>query len=557
MADLSVLIPARNEEWLGRTVDDVLAHSSDRTEVIVVLDGAWPVEPLPQHPRVSVLYHPVAIGQRAATNHAARISTARYVMKLDAHCSVADGFDVVLLDAAERLPRDTVQVPAQKNLHIFNWVCACGWHGYQGPTPAACPTCGGPVTRDIVWRARRGTTTTAWRFDSTLHFQYWKEFEVRDEVRGDLTPTMSLLGACWCVDRAWWLEECGGLDEGHGSWGNMGTEVACKAWLSGGQVLTNRRTHFAHLFRTQGGDFSFPYPLTSHEQERAREYSRQLWTGNRWPGQVRPLRWLVDRFWPVPGWEDAQRAALAPSLSPSVGVLYYSDGHGDQDMLRACRAHLRKAAGDLPIVAVTLAETEDWGADRIVLPLERGYLTMARQILAGLERLTTDVVFFAEHDVLYPSDHFTYRPPTDVYAYNTHVWKVDMATGRALHYRCEQLSGLCADRRLLLDHFRRRVARLEQHGFSRRLGFEPGKPIRHGGLDDVPRVTWHSVTPLVDIRHGQNLTPSRWRRDQFRNPRYTEGWTEADTVPGWGQTVGRFPEFLQEMTHGLSPACHQ
>jgi hypothetical protein len=43
------------------------------------------------------------------------------------------------------------------------------------------------------------------------------------------------------------------------------------------------------------------------------------------------------------------------------------------------------------------------------------------------------------------------------------------------------------------------------------------------------------------------MSPSRWRKDQFRNQKYTAGWTESDGVPGWGTTLGRFDEFLREI----------
>ena len=56
-----------------------------------------------------------------------------------------------------------------------------------------------------------------------------------------------------------------------------------------------------------------------------------------------------------------------------------------------------------------------------------------------------------------------------------------------------------------------------------------------------------SPKPNIDIRHKHNLTPSRWRKDQFRDKRHCQGWTEADEVPGWGKTKGRFEEFLKEM----------
>ena len=100
--------------------------------------------------------------------------------------------------------------------------------------------------------------------------------------------------------------------------------------------------------------------------------------------------------------------------------------------------------------------------DNIVLPLERGYLTMFKQILAGLEELKTDVVFLCEHDVLYHPSHFLFTPPKkDVYYYNTNVWKVRYDDGHALHYDCKQTSGLCAYRELLVQHYRERVRKTE------------------------------------------------------------------------------------------------
>ena len=142
------------------------------------------------------------------------------------------------------------------------------------------------------------------RFDHELHFQYDMRYERRHpEVRKeDLSEVMSSVGACFFMlrDRFWDLE---GLDEATGSWGQVGTEVACKSWLSGGRQVVNKTTWFSHLFRTQKG-FQFPYKISGNDQERAREYSRALWLGNRWTKQTRPLSWLVEHFWPVPGWAD-------------------------------------------------------------------------------------------------------------------------------------------------------------------------------------------------------------------------------------------------------------
>lgn len=95
--------------------------------------------------------------------------------------------------------------------------------------------------------------------------------------------------------------EIGGMDERHGSWGQMGVEIACKNWLSGGRQVVNKKTWFAHMFRTQTG-FGFPYPNPG--VSKARKHSRDMWFGNKWPMQKHKLSWLLEKFWPIPGWEE-------------------------------------------------------------------------------------------------------------------------------------------------------------------------------------------------------------------------------------------------------------
>jgi hypothetical protein len=79
------------------------------------------------------------------------------------------------------------------------------------------------------------------------------------------------------------------------------------------------------MFRTQGGDFGHPYDLDGKAVERCREYSRDLWLNNRWPGQVRPLRWLVEKFAPYPvvegrkpAWTPEEIAKLPTTLHHEV-----------------------------------------------------------------------------------------------------------------------------------------------------------------------------------------------------------------------------------------------
>jgi hypothetical protein len=124
------------------------------------------------------------------------------------------------------------------------------------------------------------------------------------------TETMSLQGSCFmCSKEQYWRLKLS--DEAMGNWGNQGIELAAKTWLSGGRVLVNHATWYAHLFRTKGGDFSFPYALNG-VQSTKRNVKRLFWeTG--FEGQKYPLSWLVEKFWPVPGWTEEQLAALKTS----------------------------------------------------------------------------------------------------------------------------------------------------------------------------------------------------------------------------------------------------
>jgi glycosyltransferase involved in cell wall biosynthesis len=305
--ELSVIIPSRNEIFLQKTIENILENIEADTEVIAICDGYLPSPPLNDNPRVRVIYHNESIGQRAATNEGARVSDAKYIMKIDAHCAVGKGFDRILM--ADCQP-DWTMIPMMWNLHAFDWKCTiCGERTYQGVRPEKCEKCGASgFEMVIVWQPRGNKVTISWRFDNTMHFQYWRKHSKRKEAKGDLIETMSCIGACFLMrrDRFWDLD---GMDEAHGSWGQFGTELACKTWLSGGKMITSKKTWFGHMFRT--GNFkgafetgTFPYWISGDAQEYAKQYSRDLWLNNKWPKQTRPLSWLVDHFKPVPDWHE-------------------------------------------------------------------------------------------------------------------------------------------------------------------------------------------------------------------------------------------------------------
>jgi hypothetical protein len=173
----------------------------------------------------------------------------------------------------------------------------------------------------------------------------------------------------------------------------------------------------------------------------------------------------------------------------------------------------------------------------IHVQLEWGRLAMFTQILEALKASTAEVIFFCEHDVLYPKEHFDFIPPKkDVYYYDRNWYKVRTTDDYSIHYEANQLSGLCAYREMLIPEFEERVRRVKEEGWRNSMGYEPGTRGKYrGGFSDNKWEHWHASVPHVDVKHGHNLTTQRWHESQFRNQEHCTGWikTTADKIPGW------------------------
>lgn len=567
MKDLSILIPSRNEMFLTKTIEDILANIEGDTEVIAVLDGVWANPGVPDDGRVSLIYNPQSIGQRAATNQAAKLSKAKYLMKCDAHCSFDKGFDVKMM---QEMHNDWTMAPLMRNLHAFDWVCPDGHRRYQGPS-GPCLECGKETVRDVVWIAKEHPRSVSYCFDSAPHFQYFGDYPKRPEGKGEITETMSLQGSCWMLtrDKYWELNVC---DEKFGSWGSQGIEVAVKTWLSGGKVMVNKKTWYAHMFRTQGGDFGFPYPISGKDQAKAKDYARNLFFNNKWNKQIHPLSWLVEKFWPVKGWTDKDLKKLkantfrfsdkvsevkpiesepaedfpttnviySSEAGPSKGIIFYTDNKLKLKIAHVVQKQLRKIseAKGIPIVSASLKPMPHFGKNIYFPHLKREYLTYFTQILGALENSTAEIIFFCEHDVLYPPCHFDFTPPKkDIYYYNHNWWRVRISDGFAVHWDANQVSGLCAWREHLLKFYRQRVKKVKKNGYKNTMGFEPGR------RDTKLTAAWKSDIPCVDIKHGHNLSKNKWSLKDFRDKSSAKNFVTGDEIPGWGKAADLIKQF--------------
>jgi len=553
MTDLSILIPARNEIFLKRTIEDILEHIEGNTEIIAVLDGYWPDPGIPDNPRVTIIHHTESIGQRAATNEAARLSQAEYLMKVDAHCAFDQGFDIKLMNDMQD---DWTVAPTMRNLHAFDWICENGHRRYQGPS-GSCQECGQPTIMDVVWIAKKSPQSNSYCFDSEPHFQYFGEYNKRKEGQGQITESMSLQGSCFMLTRNKYFE-LNMNDESFGSWGSQGIEIAVKTWLSGGKVMINHNTFYAHMFRTQGGDFGFPYPQSGKQIENAKSMAKKVLYEN-WPNKVYSLSWLLEKFWPVKGWTQDQLDNMKKIENMTVenaievtseiihnieekrmatkGIIYYTDNRLDSKIMKTCQDNLSKIAidKDLPIISTSL-KSIDFGTN-LVMNLERGPLTMFKQILRALESSSADIIYFCEHDVLYHSSHFDFIPPDkNTFYYNMNSLLVRLSDMYKLYYDHRSLSGLCVYREAAIKHYRERIERVEKEGYSTRMGFEPFTHHRINWENKYEMGDWKSQYPNLDLKHDNNLTPARWSQDKFRDKRNCQNWKEfssEEEIPGW------------------------
>lgn len=535
--ELTIIIPGRNEEFIVRTIQDVLEHTSNKTEIIAVLDGYLPNPPLEVNERVRIIYNPVAIGQRASVNQGVRLAHSKYVMKLDAHCAVDENFDEKMIQGMKDCGDNTTLIPVMRNLHVFDWVCSEGHRRYQSPS-GVCEICKKPTYKDIVWIPKKSPATHSFRFDKTMHFQYWSDWSKRLDIQNqvDYRDTMSIQGSCYMTTREKYLE----LDltsEDFYSWGQNGTEVACKTWLSGGQVKVNMKTWFAHMFRTRGGDFGFPYPNPQDKVIENRKLSYELFAKNKWPLAKRKFQWILDKFNP-------------PDWSITKGMIFYTDSQLNEKIAKPVRENLLKISKEKKMFITSASlKKMDFGRKNIRFPsLKRGYLAMFKQILAALENSTDDIIFFTEHDVLYHSSHFDFNPLNkDTFYYNQNVWYL-RDDGHCMHYDVNQLSGMCGYKEALITHFRERYNLAEQKykelvnnedetEFNRWVRFIGFEPFTHGRMkwkNQFKYSTWSSEFPNIDIRFGINSTGMRWYKSEYKNQQLLINWVESKIIPGWG-----------------------
>jgi glycosyltransferase involved in cell wall biosynthesis len=280
--DLSVIIPSRNSgdtNFCSKTIQDILDKSEKEIEVIVYVEEKWP-DPLIQDPRVHYIKPPMPQGLRTAVNEAVKLAKGKYIMKIDDHCLVGQGFDRILIE--NHGGDNWVQIPRRYALDAENWkVEDRGDNKY-------------PIDYMYIDFPRKGKA-----HDSGMHGVPWKRPE-RDSITIDDTPTMQ--GSCYFMTRNYFVNVLKGLDPtNYGHFAQESQEINFKTWLTGGRCVVNKKTYYAHLHK--GNRYGRMYKLDDADHKRGAEWSAEHWLNNEEPNMTYPFSWLINEKFPgMPSW---------------------------------------------------------------------------------------------------------------------------------------------------------------------------------------------------------------------------------------------------------------
>jgi len=261
---VSVVTASRNEKYTAKTVRDLLKNAAGPIEVIVVLDGWWDPE-IVSDDRVVYLHYSDPRGMRNALNKAVAIARGDYILKTDSHCMFGEGYDEILKrDCGD----NWVVVPRRYALDPERWELE------DNPKY--------PI--DYMYLSK------------DLHGEPWQD-KNRDKALEDkkVDDLMSAQGSCWFMKKSY-FKELGILDEStYGSFWNEFQEIGLKCWLTGGRVVVNKNTWYAHWHKPKsvGRGYSLRDAGQEAAQEAVAKYVRD---------HQKEFDEFINKFAPVPTW---------------------------------------------------------------------------------------------------------------------------------------------------------------------------------------------------------------------------------------------------------------
>lgn len=284
--DLSIIIPALQEPYLEKTVLSLLSSAKSNFEIIVVMDRCELSDSVRNDKRVIIIPQQKKWGMRGAENAAISISKGKYIMKCDAHCSFAEGFDKILI---ENCAEDWLLVPRRYSLDENTWTIQRGrpkrdYHYFEFPKQT--------------------------RYGYALNCSEWHEKDNElSAPQYDVDDLMTYQGSLWFVNRDYFMKYIGLLDgrpETYNTFAQESVEVGMKYWLGGGAIKIIKKTWYAHLSKRlwhyQKYMFARAYKRPA-DVIRTYSWSAKHWMNDEEPNMKYKFEWFINKFWPIPTWE--------------------------------------------------------------------------------------------------------------------------------------------------------------------------------------------------------------------------------------------------------------
>jgi hypothetical protein len=237
---VSVLIPYLecDMKYLGRTIASVAKNAHGPVEILKEMDVNDE-------------------GHRVLMNRMAKKAKGSYLLRLDAHCCLSDGWDIRMKDSCLH---NTLITPMLSGLNIKEWTFKEQHAGLV-----------------VLNKQMRNMYPLTWKSI--------EECQTEEE-------TLSIIGCAYMIQKETFLKS-GGCDESLGRWGAAGLEQSLRTWLTGGRVLVRTDVLCGHLFRE---DRKTPFGVNLDILNKSYLRIGKTWQDYRGIGQTRPLSWLTEKF---------------------------------------------------------------------------------------------------------------------------------------------------------------------------------------------------------------------------------------------------------------------
>jgi glycosyltransferase involved in cell wall biosynthesis len=268
---ISVIIPAHEEPYLDRTIESLSKGAKGDVDIIPVMDDG-------------------SLGMRGAINVGLKKAKGKYIMKCDAHCLFADGWDEVIL---KDFKENWLVIPRRYSLNAEKWAVS-----ERKTLPKDYHYLSFPVENKM--------------YGKSLYPQEWTQRtkERLNNPKYDIDDTMTFQGSCYFANRKYFMDHVGYLnDKDYTSFAGEPLEVGLNYWLGGGEVKVNKNTWYAHLFKNKNYYKSVGKRVDTKIKRNDKTKSGHIWGCKHWmnneePNMVHKFSWLMEKFWPVPGWPE-------------------------------------------------------------------------------------------------------------------------------------------------------------------------------------------------------------------------------------------------------------